>query len=359
MGFLDAQIPSSKANIVEKHTFIDVHCDDDDLDFARSGRLKRCMSDSFIELPCFENFENKLSEFGDHKANWNDDNGSTCTDITEWSVCHEETSSSQPVSSPRHPESSEDSDGYENEIPVVGDQAMSASSASCNAACSPLHSGIYAPCMWDASAGVAMPVMLIVAPVAQACSTMPPPGIWITNTCQETPPQAGFSGSAIDTRESTPQNPTTVIVRNLPTGCLLTTVLKALDDEGYAGFYDFVHVPVELTTKSSMGYGLVNFVDHASAVQFLQEFQGFSKWALPDYVANKECTVEWNITQGLQGHVERYRNSRLMHWSVAPEFRPALFSNGMQIAFPPPTVRIKAPRMRPGRPISCKADLDC
>mmetsp|Transcript_75583 Transcript_75583/g.130832 ORF Transcript_75583/g.130832 Transcript_75583/m.130832 type:complete len:362 (-) Transcript_75583:225-1310(-) len=361
MGYLDVQIPSSNANIVEKHTFLDVQSDDD-ANFARFGRRKRAMSDSLIELPCFETIESKLSDGGDDKPNSNDDNGSTCSDITDglWSVCQEETSSSPPLSSPRTPEIPADSDGYENEVPAVG-QTMEAGSTKCNAVCSPFPSGVYAPCVWEASAGLPMPIMdyvVIVAPVAQACS-MPPPGIWITNSCHDSPLQAGLSGSASEARENTEQHPTTVIVRNLPTGSLLGTVLKALDDEGYSGFYDFVHVPVELTTKSSMGYGLVNFVDHATAVQFLQQFQGFGKWALPDHVSNKECTVEWNMTQGLQVHVERYRNSRLMHWSVAPEFRPALFSNGMQVAFPPPTVRIKAPRMRPGRPMSGKADVDC
>lgn len=48
----------------------------------------------------------------------------------------------------------------------------------------------------------------------------------------------------------------------------------------------------------------------------------------------------------LDAHVERYRNSSVMHHSVPEEFKPALFENGQQIPFPKPSKAPKAPQLR-------------
>jgi hypothetical protein len=139
---------------------------------------------------------------------------------------------------------------------------------------------------------------------------------------------------------------TTVILRNSPKDCSLNMALTTIDNEGFAGHYNFVHAPVDFATREAWGYILVNLVDHAVAARFLEHFQGFRRWE-SGHIVKKGCSAGWSTSvQGLEAHVERYRNSPLMHKSVPPEYRPALFHNGIRIAFPPPTVRIKPPRVR-------------
>lgn len=129
---------------------------------------------------------------------------------------------------------------------------------------------------------------------------------------------------------------TTLIIRNLPEECQLSTMLKTLDEHGFSCAYDFVHVPVDFATKSSLRYALVNFIDHAVAKWFAQDFNGF-----------QDISMSWSTElQGLKAHVQRYRNSPVMHANVPYEYQPALFSKGQRVAFPSPTVRIKAPRVR-------------
>lgn len=48
----------------------------------------------------------------------------------------------------------------------------------------------------------------------------------------------------------------------------------------------------------------------------------------------------WATLQGLEKHVEKYRNSPVMHDSVGHEARPILIQDGKRVAFPPPTKKI-------------------
>ena len=81
---------------------------------------------------------------------------------------------------------------------------------------------------------------------------------------------------------------------------------------------------------------------------------GFKKWRVP---SKKVCEVRlcgpW---PDLDAHVERYRNSSVMHHSVPEDFKPALFENGQQIAFPKPSKAPKAPQLRrPPGPVKSSA----
>jgi len=52
--------------------------------------------------------------------------------------------------------------------------------------------------------------------------------------------------------------------------------------------------------------------------------------------------------QGLPAHIDRYRNSPVMHESVEDEYKPAVFSPGTgdRAVFPPPTKKLRVPRIR-------------
>jgi len=93
-----------------------------------------------------------------------------------------------------------------------------------------------------------------------------------------------------------------------------------------------------------LGYALLNLVSHDVALSVQKHFNGFANWPCGN---ENVCEVAWNSPhQGLETHIERYRNSPLMHASVPESYRPVLFANGVRKPFPAPTSRIRAPRIR-------------
>jgi len=137
---------------------------------------------------------------------------------------------------------------------------------------------------------------------------------------------------------------TTIILRNLPVKCTCNMLMQLLDDEGFYGDYNFVHLPIDFQTKVGLGYAIVNLVRHSVALQVVKHFQGFTRWPVP---SDSVCEVAWNAPhQGLATHIDRYRNSPLMHPRVPDSYRPVLLENGVRVAFPAPTSRIRAPRIR-------------
>ncbi|CAK9059405.1 Protein MEI2-like 4 (OML4) (MEI2-like protein 4) [Durusdinium trenchii] len=138
-----------------------------------------------------------------------------------------------------------------------------------------------------------------------------------------------------------PKERTTVMLRNLPNNYTREMFLQLLDEQGMKGLYDFVYLPCDFYRDANLGYAFVNMV-HAQAVEFLwRTFHGFSDWALP---TAKVCEVRWSGPhQGLRAHVDRYRNSPVMHKSVPDDYKPMIFKDGVRKAFPRPTKKVKAP----------------
>lgn len=137
---------------------------------------------------------------------------------------------------------------------------------------------------------------------------------------------------------------TTVMLRNLPNNYTREMLLSLIDSEGFAGEYDFIYLPIDFNSQAGLGYGFVNLVTPGVTHRFWQHFDGFSRWGMP---SDKVCTLNWSSPhQGLAAHIERYRNSPVMHEAVPDECRPMLFMEGVRIPFPPPTKQLKAPRLR-------------
>jgi len=140
---------------------------------------------------------------------------------------------------------------------------------------------------------------------------------------------------------------TTVILRNLPNNYTRSMLLDLLDSEGFALKYDFVYIPVDFSSQAGLGYAFVNLVSPSDALAFWAHFEGFRRWSLP---SEKVCTLNWSSPiQGLTAHVERYRNSPVMHEAVPDEWKPVLYFGGERVVFPPPTKAIKAPKIRNNR----------
>jgi len=137
---------------------------------------------------------------------------------------------------------------------------------------------------------------------------------------------------------------TTVMLRNLPVGYARETLMEKLNGAGFHSEYDFVYMPMNFRAKSTFGYAFVNFCTPGAAARSRATFTGFKDWG-PD--CEKASEVSWSdMHQGLKAHVERYRNSPVMHQSVPDEYKPVMLAHGVRVPFPPPTKRIRMPRIR-------------
>jgi len=122
------------------------------------------------------------------------------------------------------------------------------------------------------------------------------------------------------------------MMRDIPNSYSSSRLIQLFDDAGFLGTYDFVYLPVDFRTNMSLGYAFVNFVSSSAAQEFMLFFHGFSNW---HFSSPKVCKVFWSApNQGLEEHVERYRNSPVMHENVPDDFKPALFTAGKRIPFP-------------------------
>jgi len=145
----------------------------------------------------------------------------------------------------------------------------------------------------------------------------------------------------------TPQNSserTTIMLRNLPNDYTREMLRELLDSEGFTDRYDFIYLPVDFRRLTGLGYAFVNLVSRECAENAMERFQGFKKWK---GWSMKVCDVSWSCPlQGLAANIERYRNSSVMHPDVPDECKPVILALGTRCEFPPPTKRIRWPRMK-------------
>ncbi|CAE8586562.1 unnamed protein product [Polarella glacialis] len=139
------------------------------------------------------------------------------------------------------------------------------------------------------------------------------------------------------------QDPTTLILRNLPKSYTRDMLLRLLRDQGFATSFDFIYLPLNFQGWSGFGYAFVNFRSHSESLRATGVFQDFQDKECQDWT--NPCQVGWaSPLQGLAAHVDRYRNSPVMSEEVPDACRPMLFKDGMPIPFPAPTKRVRMPR---------------
>merc|ERR1719191_1533209 len=142
---------------------------------------------------------------------------------------------------------------------------------------------------------------------------------------------------------------TTLMLRNIPNDYNFYMLKELVDSFGFRGQYDFLYLPVDFRKGANIGYAFVNAVNPATARQIREAFDGFEDWAVQ---SGKTCEVSWSFPQqGLAEHVERYRNSPVMHESTPRDYKPRIYHNGYEVQFPPPTKHIKPVKLRPMRQV--------
>lgn len=170
--------------------------------------------------------------------------------------------------------------------------------------------------------------------------------------------KASESSKAAKSASSTANagNQTTVMLRNIPNNYNREMVLELLEAEGFKGCYDFVYLPMDFHRMAGLGYAFVNLVSTEEANRVKQHFEDFSRWTL---ASQKICKVSWGEPlQGLEAHIERYRNSPVMHEDVPDKYKPVLYDKGERVAFPPPTKKIRPPRVKKSGGPGGKGDKD-
>jgi RNA recognition motif-containing protein len=174
-----------------------------------------------------------------------------------------------------------------------------------------------------------------------------------TGTCELLTPPSVYDGALAQDEDGR----TTIMMRDIPNSYCTDRLVELFDFSGFARRYDFVYLPMDFRTDMSLGYAFINFVSNADAQQFMEVFDGFSNWMNP---SPKVCQVSWaDPNQGLAEHVERYRNSPVMHDNIPDSYKPRLYKNGVRFPFPPPTKRIRPPRVRPAKRSLQERSLGC
>jgi hypothetical protein len=144
--------------------------------------------------------------------------------------------------------------------------------------------------------------------------------------------------------------PTSVVLKNLPADCTNSVILDLLTSAGLTGQYDFLYLPIDFRDFSAFGFAFVNFVCTEQAQLAMDRLSGLDLYG-------STVEVSWCAEhQGCAVHVRRYRNSPVMHPSVADAYKPMIFKDGVRQSFPLPTKKVKEPRLRrsPVEPASCQ-----
>eukprot|EP00747_Dinoflagellata_sp_TGD_P063163 gnl/TRDRNA2_/TRDRNA2_153336_c1_seq5.p1 gnl/TRDRNA2_/TRDRNA2_153336_c1~~gnl/TRDRNA2_/TRDRNA2_153336_c1_seq5.p1 ORF type:complete len:271 (-),score=47.77 gnl/TRDRNA2_/TRDRNA2_153336_c1_seq5:236-1048(-) len=100
----------------------------------------------------------------------------------------------------------------------------------------------------------------------------------------------------------------TVMMRNIPNKYSQQLLIEEINNQGFAGTFDFIYLPVDPDTDANRGYAFVNFDDPSDALRFKQEFDG-RQMALFD--SSKFVTVTPATLQGFDANYAHYANARV------------------------------------------------
>jgi len=138
----------------------------------------------------------------------------------------------------------------------------------------------------------------------------------------------------------------TLMLRKIPLNLTRDELLEQLNAAGLSGRYNFVYLPRDFARKRGLGYALVGCDTEEMALDTMNQLQGFFPRD-----AEESWEVQWSQPgRTLEAHIERYRNSPVMHASMPQEYKPLIFVDGKEVPFPPPTKTIRPPRIRHLKP---------
>mmetsp|Transcript_61069 Transcript_61069/g.111871 ORF Transcript_61069/g.111871 Transcript_61069/m.111871 type:complete len:172 (+) Transcript_61069:3-518(+) len=108
-------------------------------------------------------------------------------------------------------------------------------------------------------------------------------------------PMYGLSTEKRHIHLSEPGLATTMMLRNIPCAIQRESLDQVLQQNGFNGAYDFIHMPTRKKNGSNFGYAFINFASPAEATRFAQAFAGYR---FAGTLSTKECEVRPAHFQG-------------------------------------------------------------
>ena len=87
---------------------------------------------------------------------------------------------------------------------------------------------------------------------------------------------------------------TTLIIRNIPNKCTISSILKDIN-ESFNHKFSVVYLPLDINNKSNLGYGFIDFINHMHIPLFYEIFNG-KIWI--KYNSFKICQLAYSKYQG-------------------------------------------------------------
>lgn len=327
---------TAEVSLIVRHTFWELQCDGAEVDSCVSTR-RRAQSMSAIEGTAFDDDLYVAEKEKDHMSSGSTTPSGSFPGTFDFSV-----SDSANDTMPGTPHESDDElvgrGSWANSSPVAGNAWWTNQQFS--PASSPSASNGMVPVM------VPMQFMMPVTPDSSLEGTAKA----LTAAAERLQKEArtarvAAASARIESLDIAVEQRTTLMLRDLPKSMSRKMLTDVLDARGLKNRYNFVYMPLDFKKGKSLGYAFVNFAAHTDADFAMNCFQGFTSWPVSTDAA---CVVVWSAPhQGLEAHIERYRDSPVMHPDVPEEFKPLLLRNGVSVPFPAPTKDLSPPSITP------------
>mmetsp|Transcript_84370 Transcript_84370/g.149182 ORF Transcript_84370/g.149182 Transcript_84370/m.149182 type:complete len:366 (-) Transcript_84370:211-1308(-) len=109
----------------------------------------------------------------------------------------------------------------------------------------------------------------------------------------------------------------TVMLRNIPNKYSQSALCDEINNQGYAGLYDFLYLPIDMETNANKGYAFINFVEPRAAWAFKCQFDDRK---LGRFNSSKVVKVVPATLQGLDANYAHYSSARVSRGD--PKARP-------------------------------------
>eukprot|EP00927_Polykrikos_kofoidii_P079968 TRINITY_DN76821_c0_g1_i1.p1 TRINITY_DN76821_c0_g1~~TRINITY_DN76821_c0_g1_i1.p1 ORF type:complete len:258 (+),score=36.28 TRINITY_DN76821_c0_g1_i1:96-869(+) len=125
------------------------------------------------------------------------------------------------------------------------------------------------------------------------------------------------SAQSKESDEITSDNPTTLMISNIPCRCRSKDVLEAVRDLGFYGQFDFFYLPMRGNKLQNFGYAFISLNDSALLPVFRERAEGY---VMKGRRSNKALSVQVARIQGYKGNLEHHFGADVVSRHHAPVF---------------------------------------
>jgi hypothetical protein len=146
-------------------------------------------------------------------------------------------------------------------------------------------------------------------------------------------PYDTYNSSPLDALTNAPQTNhllSTIMIRNIPAKVTPSLLFDIIISEGFGGQFDFLYLPVDLITRSSLGYAFVNLISISKLKRFTETFH---RKALPTVTTTKICQICTAKVQGFQNNLDVFTNSVSVA-KLPDDFKPIALIQNDYVPFP-------------------------